>query len=189
MHRYLVIIAATTLAACATTAGPKLTIDYDRSTDLGSFDTYGFPEELGTDRAGYSTLITTYFKQAVDREMKKRGYTYEAKDPDLLVNFFANVRDVTDVRRTPSLSFGYGYYGYRYGLYSAWPLYDQDIDTVRYKVGTVNLDIVDGERMQLIWEGVAEGRIAQDDMKNPRVAIDAVVAELFQRFSGSASGG
>jgi len=184
-------IAAVALAliGCATTTGPDVTIDYDRSSDLGSYKTYGFPESVGTDRAGYSTLVTKYFKEAVNREMQRRGYVYAAEDPDLLVNFFSNVREVTDVRRTPRASFGYGYYGYRYGLYSAWPLYDQDIDTVRYKVGTVNLDIVDGERMQLIWEGVAEGRIAQDDMKNPRVAIDAVVAELFQRFSGSASGG
>jgi hypothetical protein len=35
------------------------------------------------------------------------------------------------------------------------------------KVGTANIDIVDGERMQLIWEGVAEGRITEEDMDNP----------------------
>jgi hypothetical protein len=189
MNRILGIIAALALTACATTTGPEITVDYDRSADLARFDTYGFPDELGTDRAGYSTLITTYFKQAVDREMKKRGYTYDAKDPDLLVNFFANVRDVSDVRRTPRLSFGYGYYGYRYGLYSAWPLYHDDLDTVHYKVGTANLDIVDAERMQLIWEGVAEGRLTREDMKNPRASIDAVVTELFLRFPGSASKG
>ena len=189
MYRKIVIIAALTLAACATTTGPDLTIDYDRAVDLGSFDSYGFPEELGTDRAGYSTLITTYFKQAVDREMKKRGFTFDAKDPDLLVNFFANVRDVTDIRRTPNVSFGYGYYGYRYGLYGAWPLYHDDIDTVHYKVGTANIDIVDAERMQLIWEGVAEGRITREDMKHPQASIDAVVTELFLRFPGSASEG
>jgi hypothetical protein len=179
--------AALALAGCATTAGRDVTVDYDRSTDLGSYKTYGFPESVGTDRAGYSTLVTKYFKDAVNREMLRRGYVYDAEDPDLLVNFFSNVREVTDVRRTPSVSFGYGYYGYRYGLYSAWPLYEHGVDTVRYKVGTVNLDIVDGERMQLVWEGVAEGRITQADMKNPRVAIDAVVAELFQRYSGVAA--
>jgi Domain of unknown function (DUF4136) len=178
--------AALALAGCATTTGPDVRIDYDRTADLGSFKTYGFPESVGTDRAGYSTLVTSYFKDAVKREMERRGYEYDAEDPDLLVNFFSNVREVTDVRTTPSASFGYGYYGYRYGMYGAWPLYDQDQYAVRYKVGTVNLDIVDGERMQLIWEGVAEGRIEREDMTNPRVAIDAVVAELFQRYSGVA---
>jgi Domain of unknown function (DUF4136) len=175
------------LAGCATTSGPDVTVDYDRSANMASFKTYGFPQEVGTDRAGYSTLVTGYFKDAVHREMQKRGYVYDHTDPDLLVNFFSNVRDVTDVRRSPS-AYGYGYYGYRYGLYGAWPFYD-DVETVQYKVGSANIDIVDGERMQLIWEGVAEGRITREDMKNPRATIDAVVAELFQRFSGVASSG
>jgi hypothetical protein len=189
MIRHLAWIAAALLAACATSPRRDITIDYDRSANLGAFKTYGFPEEVGTDRAGYSTLITTYFKNAVNREMQRRGYTYEEKDPDLLVNFFANVRDVADVRRDPRFSVGYGYYGYRYGLYGAWPFYHDDLDTVHYKVGTANIDIVDAERMQLIWEGVAEGRITREDMKNPQVPIDAVVTELFQRFPGSASQG
>jgi hypothetical protein len=189
MFKHLFWAGALLLAACATTPTRDITVDYDRKADLGAFKTYGFPAELGTDRAGYSTLITTYFKNAVDREMQRRGFVYEEKDPDLLVNFFANVRDVADVRRTPRFSFGYGYYGYRYGLYSAWPYYHDDVDTVHYKVGTANIDIVDAERMQLIWEGVAEGRISRDDMKNPQVAIDSVVTELFQRFPGSASQG
>jgi hypothetical protein len=182
-------LAAVALAAagCAATAGRDIRVDYDRSADLGSYRTYGFPKEVGTDRAGYSTIVTRYFKDAVNREMQRRGFVYDATDPDLLVNVFANVREVTDVRRSPGASFGYGYYGYRYGLYGAWPYYDDYVDTVRYKVGTANIDIVDGERMQLIWEGVAEGRISQADMENPRVAIDAVVAELFQRFSGVAA--
>lgn len=184
-----IAVATLALSACATTTGPDYTIDYDRSANLGSFETYGFPEELGTDRAGYSTLITTYFKNAVNREMQKRGYTLDEKDPDLLVNFFANVRDVTDVRSTPRVSMGYGYYGYRYGLYGAWPMYGEDVDEVHYKMGTANIDIVDAERMQLIWEGVAEGRITREDMKNPQAAIDAVVAELFLRFPGSAAKG
>lgn len=189
MNKHLGWLAALALSACATTTGPDFTIDYDRSADLGSFRSYGFPEELGTDRAGYATLITTYFKNAVNREMEKRGFAYDEKDPDLLVNFFANVRDVTDVRRTPNFSAGYGYYGYRNGLYGAWPMYQDDVNTVHYKVGTANIDIVDAERMQLIWEGVAEGRITREEMKNPQPAIDRVVAELFQRFPGSASEG
>jgi Domain of unknown function (DUF4136) len=189
MHRHLGWVAALALSACATTTGPDITIDYDRSADLSSFQSYGFTKELGTDRAGYSTLITTYFKNAVNREMEKRGYVYDQTDPDLLVNFFANVRNVTDVRSIPDYSPGFGYYGYRYGLYGAWPLYQDDVATVHYKVGTANIDIVDAERMQLIWEGVAEGRISREDMKNPRAAIDGVVTELFQRFPGSASSG
>lgn len=174
------------LAGCATTA-PDIRTDYDRTADFSSYRTYGFADELGTDRAGYSTLITSHFKRAVDNEMQSRGYHYIENNPDLLVNFFANVRNVTKIRSSPRMSIGYGYYGYRYGLYGAWPLYADGVDTVHYRVGTANVDIVDAERRQLIWEGVAEGRLTDEMMDNPQPAIASVVAELFTRYPGRAS--
>lgn len=179
------LVSVSLLAGCAATK-PDIRTDYDRSVDFSSFATYGFPDELGTDRAGYSTLITTHFRQAVDREMQSRGYRYTENEPDLLVNFFANVRDVTTVRSRPNVWVGYGYYGYRYGMYSAWPLYADHVDTVHYRIGTANIDIVDAEREQLVWEGVAEGRLTREVMENPQPAIDSVVAELFSRYPGRA---
>ena len=174
------------LVGCATTRQPDIRTDYDRTADFSSYRTYGFPDELGTDRAGYSTLITTYFKSAVNREMQARGYRYVETEPDLLVNFFANVRDVVATRRHPNMWVSYGYYGYRYGLYSAWPLYADGIDTVQYRIGTANIDLVDAERNQLVWEGVAEGRLTREIMDNPQPAIDSVVRDLFARYSGHA---
>ncbi|HLT91133.1 MAG TPA: DUF4136 domain-containing protein [Woeseiaceae bacterium] len=182
----VLVTASLVLSGCA--ASPDIRTDYDRSVDFSSFETYGYPDELGTDRAGYSTLITQHFKQAVDREMQSRGYRYVEDDPDLLVNFFANVRDVTRLRSRPNLWVSYGYYGYRYGLYSAWPLYASGTDTVHYRVGTANIDIVDAERRQLIWEGVAEGKLTREVLEDPQPAIEAVVAELFSRFPGRAPG-
>ena len=170
---------------CATT-GPDIRIDYDRAVDFSTYTTYGFVEELGTDRAGYSTLITTYFRDAVDREMQTRGYQYTETNPDLVLNFFANARDVTEIRPRSRVWVGYGYYGYRYGMYHAWPLYADDVDTVHYKIGTANIDVVDAQRRQLIWEGVAEGKLTREVMNNPRPAIHAVVADLFDRYPGRA---
>jgi hypothetical protein len=60
------------------------------------------------------------------------------------------------------------------------------VDTVHYKVGTANVDIVDAKRRQLIWEGVAEGRLTREVMENPQPAIESVVAELFSRYPGRA---
>ena len=182
----VLVAAAAMFSGCAATR-PDIRTDYDRSVDFNSFETYGFVDELGTDRAGYSTLITTHFKQAVEKEMGSRGYRYAEDDPDLFVNFFANVRYVTSVRPRTNVWLGYGYYGYRYGMYSAWPLYADGVDTVQFRVGTANIDIVDAERNQLIWEGVAEGRLTQEVMENPQPAIESVVAELFSRYPGRAA--
>lgn len=180
----VISIALLALLAGCSTVSPKIRADIDPSADFSGFETYGYPAELGTDRAGYATIVTTYFRRAVDREMQTRGYRYVEDNPDLLVNFFANTRDVTDVRYRPDMSIGYGYYGYRFGMYSVWPLYTERADTVHYRVGTANVDIVDAQRMQLIWEGVAEGKLTRGMMENPEAAISAVVADLFKRYPG-----
>lgn len=177
------LTAALFAAGCATTSGPKTRIDYDKAADFSVYRTYGFPKETGTDRGGYSTLVTSYLKTAMSTQMEARGYKYSEERPDLLVNFFMNTRERTESRPTANASLGYGYYGYRYGLYNAWPLYDDD-RTVTYKVGTLNVDIVDAEKKQLVWEGVAEGRVSEEELQNPKVAINAVVTELMRQYPG-----
>lgn len=172
---------AVTMAGCATTGTPNSRIDYDKKTDFSVYRTFGFPKETGTDRGGYSTLVTSYFKNSVTTAMEARGYKYSEDHPDLLVNFYMNTRDRTESRANTTL--GYGYYGYRYGLYNAWPLYDED-RTVTYQVGTINLDIVDAEKKQLVWEGVSEGRVTDEAMNNPKVTVNAVVTELMRQYPG-----
>lgn len=189
MNRIRTILAvsgvlAAILAGCA--SGPSIRSDYDRSADFASYRTYGFASELGTDRAGYSTLITNHFKRAVGRELEARGYDHAESNPDLLVNFFVAIREKTDVRSTPAPTVGAGYYGYRYGLYTGWPAYSTDVQTVHYKAGTANIDVIDTGRSQLVWEGVAEGRVRDEALENPGPAIDAVVAEIFTQYPAQA---
>jgi len=179
----LALVTALFAAGCATTSGPKTRIDYDKQADFGVYRTYGFPKETGTDRGGYSTLMTSYLKSAVSAQMDARGYKFTDDHPDLLVNFYTNTRERTEMRPQTGPSMGYGYYGYRYGLYNAWPLYDED-RTVTYKVGTLNIDIVDAEKKQLVWEGVAEGRVTEEAMNNPKTAINGVVTELMRQYPG-----
>ncbi len=179
----LALVIALLAAGCATTSAPKTRIDYDKSVDFSVYRTYGFPKETGTDRGGYSTLVTSYMKSAVSSAMEARGYKYSEERPDLLVNFFTNTRERTETRPQAGASLGYGYYGYRYGLYNAWPMYDDD-RTVTYKVGTLNIDIVDAEKKQLVWEGIAEGRVTDEAMANPKVTINGVVTELMRQYPG-----
>lgn len=176
------------LAACAPEK-PTLHTDYDRSTNFASYRTYAYVTPVGTDKAGYSSLVTQHFKQAIDVEMSARGYQKVETDPDLLVNFMANAVEKTDVRSTPgtSVTMGTGYYGYRGGMYASMPVYSSpDVQTVRYKVGTANVDVVDARQKKLLWTGVAEGRLTEEVMKNPQPAIASVVNQLFTQFPGRA---
>ena len=177
------LLGALLVGGCATTSAPNSRIDYDKKADFSVYRTFGFPKETGTDRGGYSTLVTSYFKSSVTTAMEARGYKYTEDHPDLLVNFYMNTRERTETRPQPNATLGYGYYGYRYGLYNAWPMYDDD-RTVTYKVGTINLDIVDAEKKQLVWEGVSEGRVSEEAMANPKVTVNAVVTELMRQYPG-----
>lgn len=180
----LCTVALAALAGCASNPSADIRVNSAPDANFSSYSTFGFPEQTGTDRGGYSTLVTSYFKSAVRQQMERRGYQYVDANPDLLVNFYAKVHERTEVRPDPSFSAAYGYYGYRYGLYSAWPYYDDSVRTVTYPVGTANIDIVDAHKKQMIWEGVAQGVVSDEDMDHPQESISRVVTQLFARYPG-----
>src|SRR6187549_291727 len=171
---------AVALAGCASKINTRS--QTDPSVNLASYHTYNFVAEPGTNRGGYSTPITTYFKTAISRELNARGYKLTEENPELLINFNTNAREQVDIRSTPSMSYGYGYYGYRGGLYAAGPIGGSDVETVRYKQGTANIDVVDAAKKQLVWEGVAEGKITDTMMKNPQASIDTVITDMFLNY-------
>lgn len=181
----LLLLSLGLLAACA--SGPEYRADFDKTVDFSAYRTWSFVPELGTQRAGYSTLVTTHFRNAVAREMQARGYVLNEANPDLLVNFSTSARERTEVQSTPSMSMGVGYYGYRGGMYSSFPMYgSNDVTTVHYKVGTANVDVVDAKRKQLVWEGVIEGKITDKMMSNVGGTIDTIVTEIFTKYPATA---
>jgi hypothetical protein len=172
---------------------PTLLTNLDKNADFSAYRTYAYEPRLGTDRNGYSTLLTEYLKSAIDAEMTARGYEKVASNPDLFIDFNAKTDEKADIVSTPSsgsyVGMGYygGYYGYRGGLYSTFPTYPiNDVRTVRYRVGTLNVDIVDAKRKQLIWEGLAEGRLSKDQLRNPEPTIRSVITDLFKQYPGHA---
>ena len=62
--------------------------------------------------------------------------------------------------------------------------YDNDVRTVTYPIGTANIDVVDAHKKEMIWEGVAQGRLRDEDMNNPRDSISRVVTQVFTHFPG-----
>lgn len=169
-------------AVWACSSGPAIRVDADPAANFSAYSTFGFFEPLATDRAGYSTLLTSRLKDVTRRELEARGLRYVDSNPDLLVNFNVNVVEKTEIRSSPSMTAGYGYYGYRAGMYGAWAGYPQDITTTNYRQGTLAIDIVEASRKALVWQGVAEGRITKKARENPGAAIDAVVTEMMAGF-------
>ena len=166
-------------AVAACTSGPKIRADADPSANFATYKTFGFFEQLSTDKSKYSTMLTTRLKDAARRELQKRG-CQEAPQPQLLVNFNTNVENRTDVQSTTSASAGF--YGYRSGMYGAWGAYPQDVYTTHYQEGTLAIDVVDASKQQLVWQGIAQARLTKTMLENPGAPIDSVVADIFAKY-------
>jgi hypothetical protein len=74
-----------------------------------------------------------------------------------------------------------GYYGYRGGFYSPWVGWGNN-EVRSYREGTLNVDLVDAARKQLVWEGVAVGRLSRQSNRDPQEAADTAIGEIFARF-------
>ncbi|MCW8846549.1 MAG: DUF4136 domain-containing protein [Gammaproteobacteria bacterium] len=171
------LILALLVVVSACSSSPDLRSDYDPSADFSKYRTYGFVRVPGTDQAQYQTLITQHFKNALRVEMDARGYRYVETDPDLLLNFNAILSEKVQVTTQPSSGMYYGYRGY-----GAWGSYGSYTDVRHYTQGTVNVDMVDAKRQQLVWEGVAEGTVKESSKEDIGTRIANVIKLIMQQY-------
>lgn len=167
---------AALLTACA--SSPIVKGDYDRQADFAQYRTFGYMSPLGTDKAGYGTLLTERLKHATRGQMEQRGYVYSAANPDLLINFNGNLRQKALVTGAPIGP----YYGYRTGFYGGWPGYGWSDSVYPYTEGTLNIDLVDARRKQMVWEGVAVGEVRHPEAAATAQSIEQAVTDIFAQY-------
>jgi hypothetical protein len=182
-NNIIILLFAAVLAACA--SGANIQSDYDPGADFGSYTTYDFMEGAGPDSDNYQSFFSKYMIAAITIEMEKRGYT-KAEDPDLWVNFNAILQEKTQVRTSsapPPPMMG-GYYGYRGASYGSWGGYGYATEThvSEYTEGTFNIDIIDSNRHQLVWEAVGVGRVSQKDLENLEEGVMQGVPKFFALY-------
>jgi hypothetical protein len=103
-----------------------------------------------------------------------------------LFNAFRHAGAETATHVSPA--YGYSdYYGYRAGLYNIpFVGFGEQEETVHYKVGTANIDVVDARKKQLIWVAVAEGRLTDAMMNSPDDSIAKIVSDMFAKYPAKA---
>lgn len=173
-RKLLCSVAVVLLTAGACASGPEIRSFEHEGVDLSKYRTYGFYETPGGDATG--NAVPQFIKAAISREMQNRGYQHAGDGPDLLVNFHLQTEDKETVSTSPA-----SYFGWRGGYHwAANPVRDEAITS--YTKGTLNVDIIDRSRSELVWEGVAIGIIKDESLENPEPAINAVMARIFERY-------
>jgi Domain of unknown function (DUF4136) len=156
-------------AACATK--PDVRHDLDPAADLGTYKTFAF-YDAGS--ASYESLLEQRLRQATRAQLERQRYVYDERNPDLRVNYALHVIDKQELQSIPAAG--------RFGGYRGW---NNHLQTVEYRQGTLAIDLVDAKRNALVWRAVAEGRLDSKAIEQPGPTIDAAVGELFARFPGA----
>jgi hypothetical protein len=166
-------LASALLIALATgcAARPDIRSDRAPAVDLHGYKTFAFYEPVFPARAAYSSLAMQHLKEATREEMEKQHYVYDERNPDLRVNLLLMVVERQDFRTSPGGAVG------PHGR-----VIGSNVETVRERQGTLMIDIVDAKKQQLVWQGVAEGKVGDDAVKDPGPALDRVVSEIFDAY-------
>jgi hypothetical protein len=187
------VAVATILIATPGLAGPKASANADSSVDLRQFQTFGWANPIGTDQNGYQSILSQNLKASTQRQLEARGLRFVEANPQLLVNFNARLDDKMKVTNVPTptmtmgvgmggVGYGRGYYGYRGGMYGTYPMYQDQTTVSQYKEGTLNIDIVDVSRKQLVWEAVVTDTITEKKRDNLQKTVDDYMKAAFKKF-------
>ena len=165
------------LAGCAST---NTVSSVDPAADFSQYKTFEFAKVPDTDGKEYQSLETRYLRTAVTRELKSRGFS-QSDQADLVINFSIETEEKIRSRSVPSASYGVGYDPYDDVYYDDWGMNHQTrID--QYTEGKLNIDVIDRQARQAIWQGSTKGRLTKQDYENAEATLSAAVTDIFTQF-------
>lgn len=161
------------VAAFATALYGDVATDYNHKVDFGRYHTYSW---IGV-KAG-NQLWQDRIMSAVDSQLAAKGWTKVASGGDACVAAIGKISE-RDILQTWYDGFpGWG-----------WGGWDGMSTTIvePNRVGTLTLDIFDGNTKQMIWHGVSSHTLSNKPEKNTK-KLDHAIAEMFDHFPPKSKG-
>ncbi len=177
-----ILSALLVLSGCA--SGPKIETLQAPDADYSRYQTFSFVDPLGTDRAGYASIVSQQLMFSTRRELELRNFEFveNAEDADLLINFNAHLNEQIRTREVIDPMIGPSFWDYRFGMYTTWPSYQRSTEIEQYTEGTVVIDLIDADAERMIWEGSARGRVTERTRRDVAAELDKAVTSVFERF-------
>ena len=139
-------IAASIFTGCASM---RVMTNYDKEINFAQYKTYRFVQPRGQRRTEIKNpLFSKNVMHEIRPIMEEKGFTEAAslQEADLLIHFYAMIRQRQNFV-SPTYRVG------RWGR--TWVARPGHV--VRYKEGTLGIDIVDRRKKELVWQGVGKG--------------------------------
>lgn len=155
-------------ASCASSV--KVNSKYQESTDFQGLSSFEIVEPTNLSEK-VSTKYKMQIENAIRQEMKGQRYREVIESPSLSVNYFVIVNTVQDTESYVS------YYGTR-----RWGTATIHNNVYEYKKGTIIIDLIDKDKKEVIWHGVASGTL-DNDLDNADEKINEAVKAIFDKYS------
>jgi hypothetical protein len=151
----------------------KVHIDYDTDYDFTQIQTYQWAKPVEFEQ---NTLMHQRVITAINYQLRMGGAEEVDSDPDVYVTYHSDSREEVNIN---SSNYGYGYGGgFRYHGGYGGGFGTTTTHVSRYEVGTMVIDIWDGETKNLIWRGTAEATVS----KNP-AKVEKKITKAIQKLS------
>lgn len=147
----------------------EIKVDYDHHANFSQYKTYSWGK-VETQNPLWDDRI----KEAVDRELAKKGWTEVASGGDVTVMAIGTTRD------QPTLQTFYdGFPGWRWGGFGEATTWVE-----HYEVGTLIIDMFDSRDKKLIWRGSASDTLPDKPEKAIK-DLEKSVDKMLEHFPPS----
>ena len=140
------------LSAC--TSLLKIHTDRDKNVDFSKYKTftfYGFTDKT----PGLTDFNRTKIILAVQTELLNHGYVQDEKNPDLLVNATAILKEKTKVSNTNYYGYGGVYRPYYWGTGNN----AEDVNVQKFNEGSLIIDVLDASTKTIVWQVIGNKEI------------------------------
>jgi hypothetical protein len=164
----LALAAATLVFGCS--SGPTINTDYNPSTNFAQYTSFGF---RAVDPIS-DPIVDSRIKDAVTMALTAKGWTRNDQNPGIWVVPHVQLSEQTQLN-TYNTGWGYGWRGWGGG--------PSTTTVEKIPIGTVIIDLVDANAMQLVWRGTGSNTIQQGQSPEQRQqALNQAMQQLFANF-------
>jgi len=171
--RTLTFGAALLTLSAAPVLAQKITTDYDHSANFTQFHTFSFGRVHGSDE-----LFTDRIRNEIGKDLTARGWQQVPDGGDVIVTAIGGMRDQQEYN-TFYTGFGPGW-GWRRG-WGGGGFGDTTTTVEQIPVGTLVVDLYQGQRKQLLFRGMATDELSNNNSKNTG-KVDKAIDKIFNKL-------
>jgi hypothetical protein len=173
----ILLFAGIWLSACSSSS-LMVRSDYDRQANFRQYTTYRIEPVKNADKLDpvlNSSINQKRINQALEIEMKARGYVQAGDEADLVISYQTDSRDRQEVRNNNPYLGGY-YYWWR-----------NNTQVRNYNENRLIINMVDATTNQLVWQGWATGEWG-NNKKDMELVFREAVYKIMKEYPHRAGG-